>query len=200
MGSFHQLKYFGWEFTKCYFCWQKLRRDLAQLQRAIADLSALSVAAVSKKALDYAMRPTSEFNKYEALDILETLQNSARGTKHKRAEYYRLAFQMARSKIEFPHQNFQSLVLHLLGDKDQQRVFDALAKVEKSMKTTSTSRAYQYRFDSAPYSVQRPDRVSRRIRCFHCNRFGHVWSKCMIRKSETAQSNANRNMSDKQYK
>ncbi|XP_028397230.1 uncharacterized protein LOC114521041 [Dendronephthya gigantea] len=129
---------------------ERLRQDLAKLQQSINDLSALSVPVLSKKALDYAMRPASEFNKYDALEILDTLQNSARDSKHERAEYFRLAFQMARSKIDFPHQHFQSLVLRLLGDKDQQKVFDALTKVEKSMlKIPATSRTSYARGNAA---------------------------------------------------
>lgn len=80
------------------------------------------MAAVLKKAIDYAMRPPSEFNKYETLELLETLQNTARDNQYEKREYYRLAYQMARSKIELPQELFRSLVLRLLGDKDHQKV------------------------------------------------------------------------------
>jgi rubrerythrin len=167
-----------------------LRRDLGQLQQSVADFSALSVAAMLKKALAYAMRPCSEFIKYEALEILETLQNTARDSKHERQDYYRLAYQMARSKSDLPQEHFQGLVLRLLGNKDHQKVFDAVAKVEKSMAKTLTSRTNQYRSNASPYTYQRPNRATPGIRCFHCNRYGHVWSKCLIRKSESTQSTA----------
>ena len=36
------------------------------------------MATVIRKMLDYAARPLSEFNKYKAMDILETLQNTSR--------------------------------------------------------------------------------------------------------------------------
>ena len=49
------------------------------------------MATVIRRVLDYAARPPSEFNKYEAFDILETLQNTSRDNqdeKHKFLTYF----------------------------------------------------------------------------------------------------------------
>ena len=138
-----------------------------------------------KKALDYATRPQSEFNKYEALDIFETLQNTARDNTDERQEYYRLAFQTARAKVGLPNEHFQSLLLRLLGDKDHQKVFEAVAKVEKSMgKSPSPRASSSYRSSVAPFR-SRSGRGAAGLRCFHCNKLGHVCARCMLRKSES---------------
>ena len=42
----------------------------------------LSVESSLKKIIDYASRPFSNFNKYEALEMLESLQHTAQDTKH----------------------------------------------------------------------------------------------------------------------
>lgn len=158
--------------------------DLLKLQQSIEALSKLSVASMLTKALDYATRPQSEFNKYEALDIFETLQNTARDNTDERQEYYRLAFQTARSKVGLPNEHFQSLLLRLLGDNDHQKVFEAVAKVEKSMgKSPSPRASSSYRSSMAPYRG-RSGRGVAGLRCFHCNKLGHVWARCMLRKAE----------------
>ena len=58
-----------------------MKTDLLKLQQSIDALSKLSVVSMLKKALDYDTRPQSKFNKYEALDIFETLQNTAHDSK-----------------------------------------------------------------------------------------------------------------------
>ena len=136
------------------------------------------------KALDYATRPHSEFKKYEPLDIFETLQHTARDNKDERQEYYRLAFQTARSNVGLPNEHFQSLLLRLLGDNDYQKVFEAVAKVEKSMgKSPSPPASSSYRSSMAPYRGRSGSGFAG-LRCFHCNKLGHVWARCMLRKAQ----------------
>ena len=98
-----------------------MRTALARLQEAVVELSRFSVDTMLKKVLDYASRPLPEFRKYESLEMVEALQNTARDNKHEKQDYYRLAYHTARSKIELPNDYFQSLISQLLGDKDHQR-------------------------------------------------------------------------------
>lgn len=107
-----------------------MKNELARLNKAILDLSRPSVDAMLKKVLDYASHPLPEFKKFEMPDMVEALQNTARDNHHEKCDYYRLAYQSARSKVDLPPNHFQSLILQLLGDKDHQKVFDAVTKVE----------------------------------------------------------------------
>ena len=85
--------------------------------------------------MDYSARPLSEFNKYESIDILETLQNTSQDNHDEKREFYRLVFQTARGKVNLPKEHLRALVLRLLGDKDHTKVYEAVAKVEKAMST-----------------------------------------------------------------
>lgn len=160
-------------------------------------MTQLSVASILKKALDYATRPLSEFNIFEILEIMETLQNTARDNKHEKGEYYRLVYQTARDKTGLPKEHFRALVLRLLGDKDHQKVFEAVAKIEKAFKPTQSVPVNQYRFQ--PY--RRPQfRDNVPLRCFYCNKLGHIMAKCLLRKSTlqagTAQEKYNQSSSE----
>ena len=63
-------------------------------------------------------------NKYDALEMLESLQHTAQDTKEELQNFYRLAYQTVHG-----HQ-FRSLVLRLLGDKDHEKSFDCVRKEE----------------------------------------------------------------------
>ena len=71
-------------------CVKTLKKNFADLQKSLDELTKLSVTTVIKKMLDYAARPLSEFNKYEAIDILETLQNTSRDNQDEKREFYHL--------------------------------------------------------------------------------------------------------------
>ena len=66
--------------------------------KSLDELKGLSVTTVIKKMLDCATRPLSEVNKYEAIDILETLQKTSRDNQDEKREFYRLVYQIARGK------------------------------------------------------------------------------------------------------
>jgi len=77
----------------------------------------LSVDAVIRKFLDYAAQLLSEFNKYEAIDILETLQNTSRDNQDEKREFYRLVYQTARAKVDSPRNTSRHWCYAYLGTK-----------------------------------------------------------------------------------
>ena len=81
-------------------------------------------------------RPLTEFNKYEALEMTEELQNAAHDRKHPKERYYRVLYPYTtiREKMEVPPVQFRALLLRPLGDKDQERVSDIVSKVEKLLR------------------------------------------------------------------
>ena len=88
------------------------------------------MATVIKQLKDYAAcaRLLSEFNKCEAIDILETLQNTSRDNQDEKPEFHRLVYQTARGKVNPPKAHFRALVLRLLGDKDKTEVYEAVTR------------------------------------------------------------------------
>ncbi len=101
------------------------------LQKALDVLTKASVESILHRLLNFMARPLTEFNKYEALEMTEELQNAAHDRKHPKERYYRVVYQTIREKMEVPPVQFRALLLRLLGDKDQEWVSDIVSKVEK---------------------------------------------------------------------
>ena len=140
------------------------------------------MAAVIRKMLDYATRPLSEFNKYEAIDILETLQNTSRDNQDEKREFYRLVYQTVKAKVDLPKEHFRALVLCLLGDKDHAKVYEAVAKVEKAAGRGTPWSGSFYRGRGGGLSRGRGMRNSASIQCHYCRKFGHIMARCYARR------------------
>jgi len=143
----------------------------------------LSVATVIRKMLDYAARLLSEFNKFEAIDILETLQNTSRDNQDEKREFYRLVYQTAGRKVDLQKEHFWALVLRLLGDKDHTKVYEAVAKVDKAMGTG-------YPWSGLPHRRSSNDILykghgmgsSASVQCYFCGKLDHIMARCYARR------------------
>ena len=137
--------------------------------------------------MDYAARPLSDFNVYEALEMMESLQDTARDTKDPKEHFYRLAYQTARSKTEYPKEHFRTLVIRVLGDQDHNTVFEAVAKVEKTMAKSNypmSNPSFRGRVGAgAQYRRFFPRRSSSDLQCRFCKKFGHIAARCFQRRS-----------------
>ena len=141
------------------------------------------MATLIRKMLDYAALPLSEFNEYEAIDILETLQNTSRDNQDEKREFYRLVHQTARGKVDLPKELFRALVLRLLGDKDHTKVYESVAKVEQAMGSGSpwSGLSHRGRSSNIPYRG-RGMRSSAPVQCYFCGTFGHIMARCYARR------------------
>ena len=110
------------------------------LKESLESVTKESVEAVVRRILAYTARPLTEFNKYEALEMLETLQNTASDKRYEKSNYYRLSYQTARSNIDVLRLQFHTLVARLIGDKDHEKVLDIESEVAKSYRQQSTPR------------------------------------------------------------
>ena len=155
----------------------------ADLQKSLDELTKLSVATVVRRMLNYSARPLSEFNKYEAIDILETLQNTSRDNHDEKLEFYRLVYQTARRKVDLPIEHFRALVLRLLGDKDHTKVYEAVAKVEKAMSTGGplSGSSHHGRSSDVPYKG-RGIRSTAPVQSYFCGKYGHIMTRCYVRR------------------
>ena len=154
---------------------------------------ALSVDVLLEKIRLMASRPIPEFNRFEALNMLEALKNTVQDAKHEKAGYYKYTFETLRKKVALPNDQFRNFLLPLLGDKDHERVLGVIAKVEKNNRRNPVKQDFRAagRAVSAPY--YRP------LRCYYCNRFGHVKLHCLQRKREMGASGVSRGLSQ-QYR
>ena len=149
------------------------------LEESLASFPQASVENELKKFMLYASRPLSEFKKFEALEMLEALQNVSHNRKHEREGYYCLVYQTARSKVELLNEYFRSLLLRLLGDKDHERVFDTVTKVEKNFRPKNRTTPGRFMGPSAGKAGGFPR--SSGPRCFYCQNFGHLRANCFKR-------------------
>ena len=79
------------------------------------------------------------------LEILETLQHTARDIGHEKEDYYCLAsvYQSARGKLHLQQELCRSLILRLLGNKGHQKMFESVSKVDKQVnKMNNFTRGY----------------------------------------------------------
>ena len=148
--SFRQIVMYGiavyWYFAMGYLILMimfpsclNLKGEVQTLQKALDVLTKASVESILHRLLNFMARPLTEFNKYEALEMTEELQNAAHDRKHPKERYYRVVYQTIREKMEVPPVQFRALSLRLLGDKDQKRVSDIVSKVGKHFYATTTS-------------------------------------------------------------
>lgn len=117
-----------------------------------------------------ATRPTVEFSKFEAMELLEALKNSARDTNHAKANYFKIACETLRGKLhQCNDESFKAYLLPILGDKDQEKILDIMAKVQKNTSRGGPSTQPRRQGRPLPY---------RSIRCFYCHKFGHTKQTC----------------------
>ena len=84
-------------------------------------LTKSSVDNLLKPFLSLASRPLVEFNKYEALKLVDALKNAAHDSKHEKQAYYRLVFETLRGKLDQLSDQFHNFIFPLLGDKTTRR-------------------------------------------------------------------------------
>ena len=109
-----------------------MKAQVENLKQVVSSLTKPSVDAQLDRLAAYLSRPLSDFNTFEALEMLDTLQTVAHDVKNKKAGYYRVAYQTARSKTDFPREQFRHLVMRLVGNKDLEKTLDIVGKVEKT--------------------------------------------------------------------
>ena len=112
-----------------------------ELKKSMDSLTKSSVDNLLEKIRHLASGPVPEFNRFEALDVLQALKNAAQDTKHEKAGYYRLTFETLRGKVDEPNDQFRNFLLPMLGDKDQEKVLEMVTKVEKNNLQKAESRA-----------------------------------------------------------
>ena len=117
--------------------------------------------------------------------MLESLQHTAQDTKHERQNVYRLVYQTVRGKMDMPHDQLESLVLRLLGDKDHENIFDVVTKVEKHYRQKSRDGVTMTTYDKGNRGRNPRDSArNRSAGCYYCSKPGHFKVNCHQRKRD----------------
>ena len=100
----------------------------------------------------------------------------AKTTSDTKAASYDIIATTLREKIHVPKEQFKAFFLALLADKEYTRIFDTIAKVEKSFRRPTPYFRTQARGNlrSSPYP---------RITCYRCGTPGHKTTQCWKRVS-----------------
>ena len=111
---------------------QTLRRKFTELQKRVESLTTLSLESLLGKVRILSACPIAEFSRFEAMELIEAIEDAAQDSKHDRANYQRLACETLCSKLHSSSDGqFHDYLLPLLGDKDQEKVLEIEAKVDK---------------------------------------------------------------------
>lgn len=148
---------------------QTLRERMKKLEEAQKD-SVDSILSQIKHMVSVRGAP---FNKDHLIDMLLTLKMVARESDHNKAGYFTAVLEAMREKLSVPDDQFKKYACVLLGDKDHERVLEAMAKVDKASKVLGNKQRGE------PEATMRrgADRFAN-IKCFRCQEYGHYKSHC----------------------
>ena len=133
-----------------------------------------SVHALISRITNYAGRRLGDFDKYETLRLAEELVSVAKTTSDTKAGSYDIIATTLREKIYVPKEQFKAFFLALLADKEYTRIFDTIAKVEKSFRRPTPYFRVQARGNLRSSSYPR-------VTCYRCGTPGHKSTQCWKR-------------------
>ncbi|CAH3019439.1 unnamed protein product, partial [Porites evermanni] len=119
-----------------------LQLKYEELKTSMVALTKSLVYSLLEKIRHLASRPVLEFNRFWALDLLDPLTN--------------------------PNNQFHNFLLPLLGDKDQEKVLEVVAKVEKNNHKKPVRQSSRPGRKAMPASYMG-------VRCCYCNPPGHIF-------------------------
>lgn len=137
-----------------------------------------------------------EFSKEEAFDLLIDLKSAAASEDHKNAPHFKAVYNALKGRLATPNDQFKKYLAALIGDKEQEKVLDIMAKVDKSLKLGRDIQVMSARdpSDRAPSPSRRQFNkpTQRAIRCYYCDRPGHIQSRCYQRMREQGEPTQNK--------
>ena len=99
---------------------------------ALETQSKPTVASIKTGITQYALRQLVDFDKYQALEKVDSLKTISRELKDEKADYYATVYAILAERIEKPKEQFKQYMLSLLGDKDYDKILNSLSKVDKT--------------------------------------------------------------------
>ena len=113
----------------------KVAPDYAKLMERLAKLEKSqkpTVDHLKKSIIQYALRQATDFDKYEALQKIEQLKVISRELKDKKADFFASVYATLLERVNRPNSHFKDYVLSLLGDRDYEKIMEAVTKIDKN--------------------------------------------------------------------
>ena len=110
--------------------------------KALEEKQKPSISDIKKNIVQYALRPLNDFDKYKAMDLIEQLKNVSVQIKDKKADYYITVYSTLMEKLVKPAEHFRNYILSLLGDRDYEKVTEAVSKIDKALEKDLTPSSF----------------------------------------------------------
>ena len=110
--------------------------------KALEEKQKPSISDLKKNIVQYALRPLNDFDKYKAIDLIEQLKNVSVQIKDKKADYYTTVYSALMEKLVKPAEHFRNYILSLLGDRDYEKVIEAVLKIDKALEKDLTPSSF----------------------------------------------------------
>ena len=151
-------------------------RNFDELKKKVESLTTASLESLLGKMRLLCSRPIAELSSFDAMERLEAIKDAAHDGRSEKANYYRLTCETLRSKLHgCSDAQFCDYRLPLQRDKDQEKIFDIMAKVEKLNRKRQDESSSRPRRDAAPGPYKS-------LRCYYCSKFGHTRLNCCKKK------------------
>ena len=158
-----------------------LLEQLTARIKTLEDAGSLTdVPARLSRITQYGFRREEDFDKYEALAMTEQLATVAKLSGHEKAPTFDAIACTLREKLPVSKKQFKAYFVALLGDKEYAKVLEAVAKVDKSFKSSVSGPASGSSGTSGQASA-RPTGRRQRVFCYACGMPGHMASRCFKR-------------------
>ena len=145
---------------------QILERKLKALEDEGARRSTENALTTLRRNLN---RPLNMFDRYEAIELLQSLVRLARNEAHEKADMYAAALDKVRARVDqLDNESLQRLFVGLLGDPVRAKIAKEANSILKSAAPPSRGLRYAR---PRPYGGGR---------CFVCNRYGHKARECQF--------------------
>ena len=133
--------------------------------KVLEDKNKISPEPIVVKINALAFTSDTDFDKYNALSLAQSLVYCTLDTGHKKANYYAAALQEIRARLHKPSRDFKAYFLALFADSDYSKVLESIAKVEKSLRSP----------------IPRTRSRSSQVTFYKCGRQGNYASSCRSR-------------------
>ena len=169
------------ELLSVFFFQDDLLAQLTARIKSLEDAGSLSdVPARLSRITQYGFRKEEGFDKYDALAMAEQLATAAKLSGHEKAPTFDAIACTLREKLPVSKKQFKAYFVALLADKEYAKVLEAVAKVDKSFKSSAPGPASGSSGTSAQASAC-PTARHPRIFCYACGSPGHMSSRCFKR-------------------
>ena len=149
---------------------QILERKLKALEDEGARRSTENALITLRRHLN---RPLNMFDRYEAIELLQSLVRLARNEAHEKADMYAAALDEVRARVDqLDNESLQRLLVGLLGDQLRAKIAKEANSILKSSTRSAAPPSRGLR-----YARPRPYGGGR---CFICNRYGHMARECQF--------------------